>query len=267
MGRKFLPVPISRRLFAYPNAVHYWRLDDTAAPYATYGSSTLTLKNTGASGTVNSHRRSVMTYGIDTALATGATRNCMYTDLPAVAGDIVTGTALTVSSWVMPNDLTTTQVVALKAYDSNNTLWAAPFITWALTAVGGTGFPSMQITAGTAGAGTRVTATAAIALRPREPNYLVGVYDGTNILLYVNACLAASAAQTGSLDNSTTNSNLGGVVAVAGPSSTAAGANAQNFGGTIEEVIVESAVVGRPELLGRYYRGLGLIANGGQGIF
>jgi hypothetical protein len=247
-----------RRPTDYSNLVFHWKLDETSAPLKDVGSAALDLSNLGSSGSVTLGRRAIFRKGMSTPNAGSAKRNCYYTANPSAAGHLVTGQALTVAAWIMLRSHNSNSNFVGKAYNSDLTTWATPFVTFALAANSGSNVANWSTTCGTAGSGTRVVTSSTVQLPLFQWLYVAGTYDGANQILYINGVQNASSAQTGNLDNSTFNSNRGGPYFVGGVPSTNVGADNQCVAGIIADVTVENAVQTEEVLMNRYLHGLGL---------
>ena len=146
-------------------------------------------------------------------------------------GDVdVTGSAITVSAWVYPTLASQNAKVFGKqssTSDSQGTL--------GLTG----GKASFEATTG----GAYKSAVAPTALTLNTWSYITGVYDGTNLSIYVNGTLATAVAATGTLANN----NLGWAVGRL----SAAGASSY-FKGSVDEVKLYSRALSEDEVQAEY---------------
>ncbi|MBP9667604.1 LamG domain-containing protein [Candidatus Saccharibacteria bacterium] len=145
----------------------------------------------------------------------------------------ISGSAITVSAWVYPTTAAQTSKVMSKQSGTTDAQGS-------LGLTGGNA--SFEATTG----GTYHIATAGSALALNTWSHITGVYDGSNVLIYVNGTLANSTAGTGTLANN----NLGwaaGRVSASGSSN--------YFTGSIDEVKVYSRALSAGQVAAEYAAG------------
>jgi len=255
----------SRRVQLYPAAALRWKLNEAKQPFnslnpfvngGTLGTNG-DLVNPGTGAKITSGVRGILQRGAQFFGPDGTNRHCAYSALPTA---VIAGSVLAISAWIFPMAFNANGYIVGKSYDSNLANWATPFTSWVLLISDTSGNVQLQLTTGTAGAGTRSFATSTTPIRMYEWTLLSAVYDSINMRVYANGCLmpGATTAKTGAIDNSTTNSNFGGHHFVGAPPSTHVNTNNVAFAGIVEEVVVETTAPSEEVLRQRYLDGLGL---------
>jgi hypothetical protein len=139
---------------------------------------------------------------------------------------------VSVECWVQPDQ--TSPNVSLVSYGSDGPSPYEPYVLWL-----NNGIPSVYVVANGSAA-----AQANDPLTTTEPHYLVEVYDGTLVRLYVDGSPVSSSPATGAISNYDTTNGLG---IGSGYSATRA-----SLGGRIDEVAVYDGVL-TPEQIANHY--------------
>ena len=173
-----------------PAPVAYWNFDEGAGTSAADSASTntITLRN-GATWT-NTGR-----FGAALSLD-GVSGRADAADSPGLD---FTGNAMSVAAWVKLQDQGTWQQLVAKV--SAVGTFTSPYFSWHLFA-GSVSTnqwrPQFQLVNS---AGTSVNVSSSVAVNYGDWVHVVGVYDGSEIWIYVNGTAQGSAAQSGSIPN------------------------------------------------------------------
>jgi len=256
----------SRRIATYSNAILRWTLAENA------GVGLISFLNT---GTYSGHPMAIKATG-DLAVTTGHRgvlgRCCRFNGARttqrshiATADPSTTPTVsdqcLTMSCWVIMRQLNATATCVVFGKDRNTSTTNAHSADTLALQISTTGALRVVCTTGTAGSGTQTITAATSLLKENVPYLIAATYDGVNMRGYVNGDCVLNTAKTGNLDWGTDNSNKGGPWYVGGPRTTNAAQDNQMFDGTVEECVVETAVVSEMQLRARYFRGMALYAQ------
>lgn len=153
---------------------------------------------------------------------------------------------ITVSGWVNSASIAADSAVLCKGFRTDGT-WNTPFVTYCLRASqASTGQPMFEVTTGSQVLGS-ITATSPIS--NSAWHYLVGVYDGSNLRIYVDGVEAGTpVAKSGSIDYSGASPFSDLAIGCRSPF------NVSNcFNGTIDEVRVSNIPRSAEWIQAEYY--------------
>jgi hypothetical protein len=131
----------------------------------------------------------------------GSTKYVEATNSPSLS---ISGNQLTVSAWVFqPNNISTSTHYAIIAKLSDPINYISPYFSYALYFLNGS-YATFFVTVG----GSEQTLTGP-SLSVNAWHHIVGVYDGSHILLYTDGVLQGTQAQTGNISAFSTPFRIG----------------------------------------------------------
>jgi hypothetical protein len=171
-----------------PSPVAYWSFNEGSGTAATdsQANNVLTLRNGSASSAAGKFGTGLLLDGVDDRA-----------DAPNSTSLNVSGSAISVAAWIKLDSQNTWQQILVKIKESG--AFTAPYFAWHL--FGGHASatqwtPMFQVVNSVQ---TSANASSSAAVNYGEWAHVVGVYDGSNVRIYVNGVERGSSALTGTI--------------------------------------------------------------------